>query len=123
MNRDLVGGVETYVRLALPLLAGRGHALALVHQLDPRPGSPLLDDGAALEARVSVQSSGEDGALRAARAFRPDVIYQQGLLSPALEARLLEVAPAVFFSHGYSGMCISGTKRFAVPRLAPCART
>jgi len=122
MNRDLVGGAETYVRLALPLLAGRGHALALMHQFDSLPGGRALDEGAALEARISVQSSGEDGALEAVRAFRPDVIYQQGLVSPALEARLLELAPAVLFAHGYSGTCISGTKRFAVPRLAPCSR-
>src|SRR5262245_29575246 len=123
MHRDLVGGAETYVRLALPLLAGRGHAPALMHQFDSLPGGRALDEGLALEARISVQGSGEDGALAAVRAFRPDVIYQQGLVSPALEARLLELAPAVFFAHGYSGTCISGTKRFAVPRMAPCSRT
>jgi glycosyltransferase involved in cell wall biosynthesis len=123
MHRDLMGGAETYVRLVLPLLAGRGHAPALLHQFDSRPGGLALDEGAALEARISVQSSGEDGAVEAARAFRPDVIYQQGLVSPGLEARLMELAPAVFFAHGYSGTCVSGTKRFAVPRLAPCSRT
>jgi len=123
INRDLVGGVETYLRQVLPLLSGRGHSLGLMHQLDSTPSGRALDEGAALEARISVQSSGEEGALQAVRAFRPDVIYQQGLVSPALEARLLELAPAVFFAHGYSGTCISGTKRFAVPRWSPCSRT
>lgn len=122
MNRDLMGGAETYVRMALPLLAGRGHALALMYQFDALPGRRALDEGAPLEARISLQSLGEDGALEAARAFRPDVIYQQGLVSPTLEARLMELAPAVFFAHGYFGTCISGTKRFALPRLAPCTR-
>src|SRR4051812_49398434 len=102
-NRDLVGGLETYVRLLLPLLAGRGHALALMHVIDSRPGGRALDEGAALEARISVEASGEAAALQAVRAFRPEVIYQQGYSGPALEGRLMELAPAVLFAHGYHG--------------------
>ena len=68
----------------------------------------------------AVHAGNADVNRRSVRAFQPDVIYQQGLVSPALEARLIALAPAVFFAHGYSGTCISGTKRFAVPRWSPC---
>jgi glycosyltransferase involved in cell wall biosynthesis len=50
------------------------------------------------------------------------VLYVQGMLDPALEARVLQVAPAVFFAHGYLGTCISGAKAWKRPQVRPCDR-
>ena len=50
-----------------------------------------------------------------ATGWHPDVIYAHGLTDPAIEARTLEVAPAVFFAHNYYGTCISGAKTFKYP--------
>ena len=47
-------------------------------------------------------------------------MYVHLIESPALEARLLELAPAVLFAHSYHGMCISGEKTFKFPDVRPC---
>jgi glycosyltransferase involved in cell wall biosynthesis len=67
-----------------------------------------------------ISDIGEQAALAAMRAWRPDVVYVHLIESPALEARLLEVAPAVLFAHSYHGMCISGEKTFKFPDVRPC---
>ncbi len=35
---------------------------------------------------------------------------------------LMQVAPAVFYAHGYYGTCISGAKSFKFPVVRPCTR-
>jgi len=123
-SRDVVGGAETYVKSVLPMLAARGHQVALMHEIEARPGGRLIDEGAALDARISVEAAtGAARALEEARAFRPDLVYQQGVAGLALEAALLELAPAILFAHGYHGTCISGGKRHAFPRYRACSRT
>jgi len=43
-------------------------------------------------------------------------------MKPELEARILKIAPAVFFAHAYYGTCISGAKMFKSPTPTPCSR-
>ncbi|HEY8210653.1 MAG TPA: glycosyltransferase [Myxococcaceae bacterium] len=122
VSGDVVGGVETYLRALLPLLHARGHELALLCEVESRGGGPPIGSESLLAARISVERDGERGALEQARRFAPEVVYQQGVMSASLEEALLELAPAVFFAHAYRGTCISGAKRFAVPRMSPCSR-
>jgi len=51
------------------------------------------------------------------------VLVSHGLTDPAVEAGILEVAPAIFHAHTYHGTCISGAKTFKSPTIVPCSRT
>ena len=55
--------------------------------------------------------------------WRPQVLFSHGLLDPEVEARTLQIAPAVFLAHAYYGTCISGAKMFKSPTNMPCSRT
>src|SRR6185437_10644831 len=65
---------------------------------------------------------GLDRSLAALRRWQPDIIYCQLIPDPATEAKILEVAPSVFFAHDYHGTCISGGKATHFPVLQPCTR-
>ena len=120
-HRSIVGGIETYLRALLPALAERGIQAGLLHEFAPPPGDPLVD---ALVPGLPLidAAAGIPEALAAARAFRPDVIFQMGLYQLPLEAGLQELAPNVLFAHVYHGGCISGFKRHAFPSQRPCGR-
>ena len=45
-----------------------------------------------------------------------------GCIDPEIEARTLQIAPAVFHAHAYYGTCISGAKTFKSPTTMPCSR-
>ena len=126
---ERVGGVESYIAAIAPALAARGHEIGMWYE----------DGGGAREApAVShttwtsavgagsgaawTASDDERAALDGARRWQPDVIFVQGLRSPILERRLLELAPAVLFAHSYYGTCISGSKTHASPATVACSR-
>jgi glycosyltransferase involved in cell wall biosynthesis len=117
----LVGGVEGYVGEFLRLLHEEGVDTALFHEVDrpaDRPPVPILEG----IPRWCVKAMGTEAALEALRGWRPDVLYSQGLADPLLEARVLDIAPAVLFIHNYFGTCISGQKTNALPVVQPCSR-
>jgi len=117
----MVGGQETYVESALAALDDAGLDLIFFHETTATGGHCLLrlPPGCLTISAAADQTS----ALAALAAWRPDVVFVNGLLSPQLEARVLRVAPAVFFAHAYYGTCISGTKSFARPGpTRPCTR-
>ncbi len=66
---------------------------------------------------------GRAAALAALASWQPDVIYAQRLDDLEGEAALLDLAPAVFFLHTYTGTCISGAKAFSRPGARACSRT
>lgn len=120
-NRCKVGGTEAYLDSILPAFALAGHSVAFLHEVDES-----IDRGQiTLPAQApawSVAKVGATHALAALRDWRPDLIYSHGLLDPQLEASTLEIAPAVFFAHGYYGTCISGAKMWSRPAQKPCDR-
>ena len=105
----------------MPYLQRAGHDVSLWHEVDtpteyeriPLPPSA---------PRWSVATEGLDHALDSLREWQPDLLYAHGLLDPAVERRVLDIAPAVFFAHNYYGTCISGTKTFRSPVTTPCGR-
>jgi glycosyltransferase involved in cell wall biosynthesis len=115
------GGVGSYLRMVIPALAGRGHDIAFWHEYGDRPaGDPFRLPTTC--PSWSVERIGLTRALDELRAWRPHVLVSHGLLDPAVEARTLQIAPAVLHSHAYHGTCISGAKTFKSPTTIPCSR-
>ena len=106
----------------MPALARRGHDIAFLHELgEPADGDPFsLPAGS---PSWSVEQIGLERALEGLSAWAPQVLISHGLIDPAVEARTLEIAPAVFHAHAYQGTCISGAKTFKYPTAMPCSRT
>ena len=120
-HREIVGGVETYLRALLPLLAARGHEVAVLHERAASEGRETIDGLAGEAPAWCVETAGPE-AVESAGRWRPDVAYVQGLESPAVEEALAGRQPAVLFAHNYHGACVSGTKRHAFPVVRPCDR-
>ena len=117
-HRAVVGGVETYLRDLLPALALAGHSLALVCECTDAAGDRAIDAGV-----PGVPVSGVDAGMESfVRDFRPDVVYDQGLLDSEAESWLSRSAPTLLYAHIHGGNCISGTKRHSRPREAVCER-
>ena len=115
------GGTGTYLSALMPALAGAGHEIALLHEVEEPGDQPRLPIPAVAPA-WSVSALGRHRTLQSLREWRPEVIYAHGLLDPNVERATLEIAPAVFFAHDYYGTCISGSKTFTRPVIQPCAR-
>ncbi len=121
-SRLVVGGAETYLRDLLPALARRGHEPGLLSEHAGPPGQPGLDaalPGMPAWCRGEV---GTEAALSGVQAFRPEVVYSNGLESPDLEEWLAERYPVVRYAHNYRGTCVTETKCHVRPSAAPCAR-
>jgi glycosyltransferase involved in cell wall biosynthesis len=63
-----------------------------------------------------------DRSLEGLRRWSPSVLLVHGVADPAMEARLLAIAPAVFVAHTYTGTCISSRKTLTFPQPKPCDR-
>ncbi len=120
-HRRIVGGIETHLSIVIPALIERGHEVAFLHESEGPLDRPLIAPDLEMPS-WSVAERGKVTALAALKNWRPEVIYVHGLQDTDLEARLLKIAPAVFFAHGYHGTCVSGAKSFKFPTTQPCDR-
>jgi glycosyltransferase involved in cell wall biosynthesis len=118
-NSSVVGGIESYLRRVIAMLSTAGAELALLSENDSVAAHEAVAPSLPLWC---VRAFGKSRALAALEAWRPDVIYAHGLEDGDLEARLIEIAPAILFAHDYYGACISGEKTFKSPTLRACAR-
>ncbi|MFZ0676550.1 glycosyltransferase family 4 protein [Candidatus Binatus sp.] len=118
-HSGVVGGAESYIKGVVTALESAGIELAMLSERESAPGREKIESSAGAPTWC-VSDIGEQAALAAMRAWRPDLVYVHLIESTALEARLLEVAPAVLFAHSYHGMCISGEKTFKFPDVRPC---
>jgi glycosyltransferase involved in cell wall biosynthesis len=118
----IAGGAERYLDAVLPALAERGHHVHLWHETTEPVGRTAVRAIRDV-VRTCVADAGLEPAVRALRAWTPDVLFVQRLDNPAHEAALLDVSPAVFLAHDYHGTCISGAKTFTFPVVRPCGRT
>lgn len=120
-SRRRIGGVETYLGELVPQLARVGHEIGFYFEND----QPIDREAIHLPGSIpcwSVAELGAGQATEALRAWRPDVIYVHKLHQPSVEARVVGLAPSVFFAHDYYGACISGLKTFKFPQPVPCHR-
>jgi glycosyltransferase involved in cell wall biosynthesis len=115
----VVGGAESYIKGVVTALESAGVELAMLSERESADHREKIELSASAPTWC-VSDIGEQAALAAMRAWRPDVVYVHLIESPALEARLLDLAPAVLFAHSYHGMCISGEKTFKFPDVRPC---
>lgn len=119
--RALVGGAEAYLDTVIRALATAGHQIAFFSELGSSPGAQPIRLPASVPAWCASEM-GSAPALAALEGWRPDVIYVHGMADLPTAARIVEIAPAILFAHGYYGTCISGNKSFAAPYPRPCAR-
>lgn len=120
-SRRKAGGIENYLSHTIPALQRAGHDVALCYETDqPATRSPIVCGGEV--PTWGVEALGAERAVAELRAWAPDLLYCHGVVNPELESVLLDIAPAVFFAHGYYGTCISGTKSWKTPTSHPCRR-
>ena len=118
-TRRLAGGVETYLGALVPALLERGHEVSVLHEVDePSDRAPITTAVPHWQAGAGLT----DAALAEFDAWKPDVVFTQGLRDPLLDARVATIAPTVLFAHDYRGTCVSGTKSFAALSHATCQR-
>ena len=117
---DIVGGIETYLRVVLPWLASRKCELAILAECgDPASGIVAGCQGVSI---WTTNGSSIEELLAKVKQWTPDVVYAHGLGDPELEAALADRFPTVLYAHYYYGTCVSGTKCHASPRDEPCQR-
>jgi glycosyltransferase involved in cell wall biosynthesis len=119
-HRQVVGGVETYLREVLPALVHDGHEVSLLVERSEIGERGTVDERVAGTPVWQIDTDGTAWSYLAR--WRPDVVYSQGLEDPACEEALLGRCPTVLFAHNYHGTCVSGTKRHAWPVPCPCDR-
>jgi glycosyltransferase involved in cell wall biosynthesis len=116
-----VGGTETYLGLIVPALLGAGHEVGFWHETDLPGGRETVSLPEGLPS-WDASALGPARALEELRRWGPNLIYAHGLLSPELERKTIDIAPAIFFAHAYYGTCISGSKTLRRPVVSPCDR-
>jgi glycosyltransferase involved in cell wall biosynthesis len=117
----IAGGVETYLKVVLPLLLGNGHKLAILCEYEGPGDRKKIAEGAKLPVWCAYDM-GRRQALSQLEQWRPDVIFAHGLGSSELAAETNAIAPAVSFVHSYRGACVSGHKTFSWPVTRACTR-
>jgi len=121
-HRNLVGGVEKYLQSIIPVLLEHGHAIGLVHETPSDGSVERFEPSPPGLPAWCLAELGLEESLRSVAAWRPDVVYLQGLESLPLEQTLLERYPTVFYAHNYYGTCVTGRKCHTAPQPQPCSR-
>ena len=120
-SRRRAGGIESYLDALILALHERDYQVAFCYEMD----APTTREQIALPEGIRswcVTDMGVEETLAALRDWQPDLIFTHRLFNAEFETGTLEIAPAIFFSHDYAGMCISGEKTFKSPRVVPCTR-
>ncbi len=117
-----VGGVEDYLAMLVPALHRAGLAVAFWHEVDTPADRCRINIPPAVRD-ICAADVGLETSIQQLRDWKPHVLYVHGLQDVEAEAKLLDIAPAVFFIHTYTGTCISGAKAFSRPVMVPCGRT
>jgi glycosyltransferase involved in cell wall biosynthesis len=114
-----LGGAESYLDFTIPALSGHGNELAMFFESDVPVDRPRITLPPPLPV-FRVDTMGIESALVGLAEWRPEILVNHGLANSSLESRILNLAPAVMFAHGYQGTCISGEKALKLPRRQPC---
>jgi glycosyltransferase involved in cell wall biosynthesis len=116
----LAGGAERYIQSVLPEIERGGHEVAFLHELEEPAAHGLIQERP--HRSWSVDRLGAAGVVAEAREWGPDVVFVHGLLDPALERSVQQLAPAVLVAHSYYGTCISGIKTWRTPVARTCVK-
>jgi glycosyltransferase involved in cell wall biosynthesis len=121
-NREIVGGVETYVRWLLAALVARGHDVAFAFERAATQPERAVDRGTTALALWDMQALGRTAFFEEVTAFCPDVVYLQGGHDPTLDFELAERFCCVLFAHVFYGACATGWRVHRLPQLQVCER-
>ena len=122
--RDIVGGIETYLQALIPRLLEHGHEVRLVYDYFSGNRATAIDSFEAGLPAWRCQDLRENPALwQELVAWRPEVVYSNGLASVDMDRTLQQQYPAVMYLHAYWGVCTTGRKSHAFPQIQPCTRT
>jgi len=120
-DRGIFGGLEVYLRAVLGALAAARVEIAILVEHDAPRGAEPID--AAVRVPVwCADRAGTAAAIESARTWYPDIVFSHWLEDAALSDQIVALAPAIYFAHGYHGLCISGAKAHKNPGLATCHR-
>ncbi|MFN0069416.1 MAG: glycosyltransferase [Limisphaerales bacterium] len=114
----VVGGLEIYVQRVLPALGQAGLEAELFFQHAPDAVRPPLASGGG----VHLGQLPDDRAFGRIEEWKPDVLYVNSPLRPALIRRAAARWPVIVFQHSYYGTCINGGKFVRLPVARPCER-
>lgn len=115
------GGVETYLEQVAPELLALGHDVRVWYEFAPDESAERILPATVHAAHLPCTNA-SGGVVDNVAAWKPDVVFLHGLSKPAVEERLIDIAPTVLFLHAYHGTCISGTKTHMYPAGVPCSR-
>jgi glycosyltransferase involved in cell wall biosynthesis len=121
-QRNLVGGVEKYLRELLPELVQRGHDVSLAYERPSRQELETIDPSELSLAVWCLAELGREALLGSVARWNPDLVYSHGLEAGDLQQALLNAYPTVLFAHNYYGTCATGQKCHALPHAQPCTR-
>ena len=117
-HRQIVGGAESYIKGVVPELESAGVELALLTEIEPAPDRERIELSAGAPA-WSVSEIGEQAAVDAMRAWRPDAVYAHLVESPRSK-RACSTSPRQSCSRTGTTACASAARR---PSGSPtCAR-
>jgi glycosyltransferase involved in cell wall biosynthesis len=123
-HRNIIGGVETYLRALIPELLSRGHRVAMLYDHVGTAEKGTVDPpGVELPFWSNEDLPGRHELWHELTRWRPDVVYSHRIASTDIDRRLLESYPAVVYVHDYSGTCPTGRKSHSFPTMQPCQRT
>ena len=109
-HRNIIGGVETYLRVLIPALLARGHRLALLYDHVETAGATVDPPEAELPAWSSEELEERPALWHELTQWRPDVVYSNRIAFTDTDRRLQESYPVVVYLHDYSGTCTTGRK-------------
>lgn len=121
-HRNLVGGSEKYLQVLIPGLLRAGHQVSLIHEQPLQPALEAIDPPQPPLTTWCLKQQSLVSFMRILSEWKPDIVYNQGLIDGPLENALLDNYPAVLFAHGYYGTCGTGSKCHAFPQIRPCER-
>ncbi len=115
-----VGGAEAYMESMMQGMFERGYEIAFFHETDDGSSIPIIriPDGC--------QSFGPfkndiASSVQQLKDWQPDIILSNRLINIKLEEAIRKLAPTIYITHNYVGMCISGSKTHTRPSPKPCS--
>ena len=121
-HRNFVGGVEKYLQAIIPALVIRGHEIALVFENSFDPALETIDPPELNLVAWCLRESGPQSILQSLAAWKPDLVFSNGLEAAHFQTALLDSYPTVLYAHNYLGTCATGQKCHAFPTPRPCTR-
>jgi hypothetical protein len=98
----------------------RGHEIAFFHETDDGSSVPFINTPNGCSVFGPFNNDIEN-SVQPIKDWRPDIILSNRLINIELEEAIRKLAPTIYITHNYLGMCISGSKTHTRPSPKPCS--